>query len=209
MANIFRHAFISEEITYVGQVLPTLETHIHATEKEDDSRHREEEDKALWQSGYTEGIANGASQERTLLKENNHTLNALLQSIPQAINENRQQLSSEIADIVLLIVNKFFIHQQQNKESIAHQINQIIGQINEKQTIELLLHPHDLELIKQGEIHLVLRAYKNIRLKADENLRLGGCIVNSEHGVFDAGIERQIDNLKQVLLKMKHGAIHA
>jgi len=195
MANIFRHVTISEEIAHIGTVAPVSTV----IKKED----KIAEDQVIWQSGYTQGLSDGMSQERALLNEQTNTLTSLLQSIPQAINENRQQLSSDIADIVLLITGKLFIHQQQNKEAITHQITQVIMQLNEKQNLEIVLHPHDLAMIQEGEIKVDLRSCKNLRFKADDNLRLGGCIVNSEHGVFDAGIERQIDNLKQVLLQMR------
>lgn len=211
MANIFRNIQISEEIVYIGvplsdpaspeesEPLPSENGGVPPANETD----RLAEDEITWQSGYSQGLFDGALQERAVLNEQINTLNSLLQSIPQAINNNRQQLSTDIADIVLLIVSKFFIHQQQNKEAITQQIDQVILQLNNKQNLEITLHPHDLALIQQNEIQVNLQDCKNVRLKADENLRLGGCIVNSEHGVFDAGIERQIDNLKQVLLRMK------
>ena len=185
MANVFKNVMISEEIKYIGvpPVDPTPEP--------------------IEAPPVVDALPDILTQERAILQEQSNTLNALLHSIPQAISDNRQQLSSEIADIVLLIASKFFINQQQNKEAISHQITQILTQLNEKQTLEIALHPHDLRLITEGDITIDLRSCKNLRFKADDQLRLGGCVITSEHGVFDAGIERQIDNLKHVLLKMK------
>lgn len=188
MVNIFKNIKISEEIAYIGT--PPIE-----------SIPIEIAVPPPFVGAFPDGLA----QERAHLQEQTKTLTTLLQSIPQAISDERLQLSSDIADIVLLIVSKFFINQQQNKNALAQQITQILTQLNEQQHLEIALHPQDLALMQQGEINIDLRACKNLRFKADAQLRLGGCIITSEHGVFDAGIERQIDNLKHVLLQMRDG----
>jgi len=188
MTNIFKRVMISEEIIYIG--IPPVDSIPEPIE-------------AVTPPPFIGALPDSLAEERALLQEKINTLSTLLHSIPQAISDNRQQLSSDIADIVLLVTSKFFINQQQNKNAITHQITQVLTQLNEKQNLEIALHPHDLALIQQGEITIDLRSCKNLRLKADDQLRLGGCMITSEHGVFDAGIERQIDNLKQVLLQMK------
>ncbi len=165
----------------------------------DDSNRRGDDSKLSYSLGLTDGIA----QENARLHDQFNTLDALLHSIPEAISENRRLLSAEIADIVLLIAHKLFINQQQNKDSIRHQITQIIDELNNKQSIEIALHPHELALIQQDGINIDTQSCKNLTLIPDVSLRLGGCIVKSAHGMFDAGIERQIDNLKQVLLHMR------
>jgi flagellar assembly protein FliH len=110
----------------------------------------------------------------------------------------------EIADIILLIVQRFFIERQKNKEEIVRQITHTLAQLNQKQNIELHLHPSDIDLLHQSEFNINLKPYKNMRIIPDETLLLGGCIIRSEHGVFNASIERQIDNLKHALLKIKN-----
>ncbi len=209
MADVFKHVLISGEMAYLAEPLrhpeyrdgsPVIQEVPHCVR--DDAIIIRDNDKAR-DDGYSQGLTDGIDQEQARLHDQFSTLSALLHSIPEAISENRRILSAEIADIVLLIAHKLFINQQQNKESIAHQITQIIAELNNKQNIAIALHPRELALIQQGGIHIDTQACKNLTLLPDVSLRLGGCIVKSEHGVFDAGIERQIDNLKQVLLHMR------
>lgn len=195
MATVFRNIIISED-TVSLQKSPCVDeppqpTIIHFQ----DIEHARAE-------GYAHGFFEGVAQEQARILEKENTFSALLHSIPTAVRENRLSLSTEIADIVLLVAQQLFINQQQNKEAITHQVTQIINQLNDKHNIEIALHPHD---IAQNDFHINSTQYKNLRIVPDESLQLGGCIVRSEHGVFDAGIERQIDNLKHVLLQMKQG----
>lgn len=205
MAEIFKTVIISNEIVRPGSApepcepAPAEELPVHTRSISlEDLEHAAQE---AYNKGYCEGLA----EAEVKMADRVSQVTALLQNIPAAISDNRFQLSNEIADIVLLIIKQFFINQQQNKDHVALQINQIISQLNDKQNIELSLHPKDLTLLQQGQIRIDAKACKNLRITPDDNLRLGGCIVRSEHGVFDAGIERQIDNLKQVLLRMKTG----
>lgn len=209
MAEILREVIISDDIVLLKsfaqqpdpQPAPTISDHATATVSvinHDDLENAR-------QAGYLQGLSEGIAKTEAKMTDELSVLATLLQSIPAAINDRRMQLSDEIADIVLLITRQFFINQQLNKDGIALQINQTINQLNDKQNIELALHPEDLALLQQGLLKIDLKSCKNLRVIPDESLRLGGCIVKSEHGVFDASIERQIDNLKQVLLQMKQG----
>ncbi len=195
MAEVLKSACISDDIVHIGTPTP-----IPVEAPAVIAQHDIED---AYNNGFQQGMAEGLSQARAQVKEQMDALNALLQSIPAAVEDNRLHLSTEIADIVLLITQRFFIHQQHNKDTITNQITQTLNQLNQKQNIELALHPHDIALLQQGELHIDFKPFKNIRITPDETLRLGGCVIRSEHGVFDAGIERQIDSLKQVLLKHK------
>lgn len=212
MAEIFREVIISHDIVRLKPLAQSSEPQSlvgkePAQTEVFDALNKDDIENAR-QAGYNQGLSEGIAQTESRMTAEFSVLTTLLQSIPAAINENRLKLSDEIADIVLTIAQQFFISQQQNKDAIALQINQTINQLNDKQNIELSLHPQDLTLLQQGKVKIDLKSCKNLRIIPDDNLRLGGCIVRSEHGVFDASIERQIDNLKQVLLQMKQGARH-
>ena len=208
MAEIFQTATLSDEIVHLNPVIARNEATkqpsglfsglLHCVRNDDPLDVRNDDS--------LDNRSNDLLKKQ--LTEQSTALSALLQTIPQTISNHRLQLQDDIADIVLTIVQQFFIHQQHNKESIELQINQIIKQLNEKQHIVLSLHPHDLSLLQQEPMSLDLKQYQQLHIVPDDSLRLGGCVVRSEHGVFDASIERQIDNLKQALLTMKLGENH-
>lgn len=207
MADIFTTVTISDDIVRLGPVSEPCEQQALFEEEQIESAEiiSEEDLENATQSGYNRGFSEGLAEAETKLACEFAQLKTLIENIPPAMTENRLQLSDEIADIVLLIIKQFFINQQQTKDSIALQINQLLNQLNDKQNIELSVHPKDLALLQQGKLKIDAKACKNLRIVPDDNLRLGGCVVRSDHGVFDASIERQIDNLKQVLLQMKLG----
>lgn len=197
MAKLFKSVLRCEELIYLNAPTEPLVIAPETT--------RDEAPEALLQAKFAQGLSEGIKQAELEMAEERRHLSDLLKAIPIAISENLLQQADEIAHVVMHIAHQLFINQQHSKEAIAQQVNDTLAQLNNKNNIELALHPQDLALLQQGLLKIDLNDCTNLRVLSDEGLRLGGCRIKSEHGVFDASIERQIDNLKEALLKLKQG----
>ncbi|PJD92365.1 MAG: hypothetical protein CK426_08905 [Legionella sp.] len=165
-----------------------------------------EKDKALyWDQAYHEGYEAGVlkaqqsiTQELDDLKEQ---LMTLVVAIPDAIEKARLGLSSEITAVVTLIIQRYFIEQAQDSKALEKQINRLLHEVNQQQNITLYLHPRDIHLLQTGALQLN-KTQNPITIKTDEVMALGGFIIKTAHGVFDASVERQLSQLKDYLLKL-------
>ncbi|MBA2655979.1 MAG: hypothetical protein H0U70_03240 [Tatlockia sp.] len=211
MAELFKRVILSEDLVLLGEQdisLVKLEK-LNAIEQAPEipilkEQARETGFKLGFSQGHTEGIKQAQEQIKTENLERLEQIHSLLQGISQALCQSRLALQNEVADIVLMISQQFFVHQQQQKGLIAEQILTALNQINDKQALTLLLNPKDFALLEQGELNMDLSSYPALCVKSDERLALGGCMIRCEHGLFDAGIERQIDCLKKELLDLKN-----
>jgi flagellar assembly protein FliH len=199
MAKIIKYGQLSQEITNQSERPLEDSALITASEKPISNEEIEGARENAFQAGYAQGIAVGCEQEREQTAEKVSLLNELINSIPSAIHDHQLQLSTDIANIVLMIVQEFFVAQQHDKQAITQRVLSILMQMKEHQAIEVILHSQDLARLQQD----VFSSYHNLRLTSSEHLRLGGCLIKSEHGLFDSSIERQIDNLKQALLDIR------
>ncbi|MBA3537489.1 MAG: hypothetical protein H0T84_12935 [Tatlockia sp.] len=207
MVEIYRDLSLSEDVFHLEQINKKV-PESKPLFKTDDSRlfeekAREASYKRGFSQGMTEGIKQGKEQVRKENEELSQRLNNLLQTIPMTLSESRLALKTDIADIVLAITEQLFVSQQLNKEAIAQQISAALNHVNDKQALTLMLNPQDLADLQKGKLKIDFSQCKDLRIVADESLALGGCLIRCEHGVFDAGIERQIERLKEVLLKIK------
>ncbi|MFI4962450.1 MAG: FliH/SctL family protein [Legionellales bacterium] len=208
MAKLIKQSALQSPLvsfkTGLPQDEPNIQTAPFATESEI---------QILKESAYQQGYLSGQNDTKALLDQEmavtQQQLEALIHSIPKAISQNRLDLRSEITDIVLLIIQQFFIEQQGDTKALEQQINHILSQINSKETLSLCLHPQDAQALHQGAIHLKIGHLKEINITRDSSLVLGGCLIKTEHGLFDASIEKQIDRLKEVLLQMRQGVANA
>ncbi|MBA2709672.1 MAG: hypothetical protein H0U57_03645 [Tatlockia sp.] len=217
MAELFKGFNLSKDFFHLEQITKQqLGDKPSEQAKEQDSKEltrskekaSEEGYKIGFKQGFDEGDRKGQELARKAIEELELKIHRLLQTLSHAINENRLSLKTEIADFVLAITERFFIEQQQNKEAIAQQISRALSHVNDKQSLTLVLNPEDLSLLQKGELQVDFSLCQNLRVIADETLKLGGCLIRSEHGVFDAGIEGQIERLKQVLLEIKAEGNH-
>lgn len=213
MAKIIKKALISLETITLGTTLP--ETSYEYNERDIlnttqlNETYLEELREQAFQQGFESGVNEGQNRAKQQIEGLKLDLENLLLSIPQAITQCRMELTNEIADIALLISQEYFAEQQRNPEALQAQINQILNQINNEQNIELCLHPEDIKLVQKANIQLETAHLNRLKIKADERLALGGCLIKTEHGIFDASIETRIERLKDYLIQMKQGRHHA
>ncbi|MDR3443410.1 MAG: FliH/SctL family protein [Legionella sp.] len=205
MAKLFKNAIISEEIVFLNQ---PIQAYVEPIEDHTYQLHE-----LQLKEAYDQGYLSGKTAERQLIEEElgqlKQQLAEALIAIPQAVAQNRLDLSDEIAEIVLVISQQFFIENQHNAEALSQQINQILSQLNNKQTVELCLHPQEITALQNGVIQLDAAHLNGLKIKSDESLALGGYRIKTSHGLFDASIEKQIDKLKEVLLQLKKRGPHA
>ena len=202
MAEILKSVRISDDIVYLNVPEVTLEFAPSANPID----NIEERLELARQKGFEQGRQQNIAEADVSMSERAEMFDRLLATIPNAINDNRLALRTEIADIVWSITKQFFIQQQLSKDTIIFKVMETLEQLNEAQHIELFLHPNDLAFLHQENIQLDLKRFKHLRISPDDHLILGGCKIKTEHGLYDASIERQIDRLKDVLLELKGDA---
>jgi flagellar assembly protein FliH len=196
MAQVFKHYLVQQETLNTTEAEPILLA----------PSFSEEELSALKHEAYQQGYVQGAEEARALAHLQTHELEErlkqLIQAIPQAIEQNRLDMKQDLSALSLLIMERFFTEQCTDIKALETQINQILTQLNQQQQIELSLHPEDVKALQKGLMHLKATP-KHLTIKQDESMTLGGFIIKTPHGIFDARIEQQIDQLKEYLIQIK------
>lgn len=167
----------------------------------------EEALEALCAEAYQRGFDAGTAQKIELAEEElsllQKELKTLLASIKAEIDAHYLGLGAEIAPILLMVMQEYLGEHLTAPEALQHHINQVLRHINQQQQIELCLHPQDVTALHSGRIKINAQHIKGISIKSDDSLSLGGCVIKTEHGLFDASLEKQIDRLKDYLRQLK------
>jgi len=208
MAKIFKNSDISGEALILGHQIPGIVPESSKKIQQQNEEPLENIRQEAYRQGYLSAKkeAEITQQELAQLKQQ---VEEVLCSIPKAIKQNRLELAREIADIILLITQQLFIQHQADANALAQQINRILTQLNNQQTITLYLHPQEINALHKANIQLEHAHFNELQIKGDTSLALGGFVIKTSHGIFDASIEKQIDKLKDVLLQIKHRGCHA
>lgn len=207
MAKVYKDVQLSTEEIFLNQAPIAVQEEPLSTPLEE--MPTAEQKQEFYEQGYIDGQQEGARQAAQEIEQLKQQLMTSLTAIPEAIAQNRLALNSEIADIVLLITQQFFVTQQKDSDALTQQINQVLNQLNNKHSVELCLHPQEIIALQQGALQLDAAHLNGLKIKGDESLNLGGYVIKTNHGVFDASIEKQIDKLKEVLIQLKQRGQHA
>lgn len=201
MAQIFKKECVLKEdyIHSISEALPEAIDEAPALSEAALEAIAEEAYQRGFDAGKTQRIEQ-AEEELSLLM---HSLKALLASIKAEIDAHYLALGADIAPIMLVVMQAYLGDHLLAPEALQHHINQILKQINQQQQIELCLHPQDVIALHSGRIKINAQHIKGISIKSDDSLSLGGCVIKTDHGLFDASLDKQIDRLKDYLRQLK------
>lgn len=177
------------------------------------------------QQGYEQGLLEG--RERSLRESSLHTIAAKealaerlerldtwisglskawswhLHSRLSAVEEDMVSLSTSVA---LRILGERAL----DREAVRHGVQQAILQCREAGEGTLVtaihVHPQDLEFLRTDPDLAEWfkdRDLPQVKWLADGGIRLGGCIIRSEHGALDARLETQFMELQKLLAQVR------
>lgn len=154
-------------------------------------RHYEEEGK---KTGYQEGLGQ-AMQEFDGKKAE---LEAENQRIREEYEKKRDALESEIVTSVCDVLEKFFCVQfGDSKELLLHLVDNCLLNIENSKEFLIKVNDEGYSFLQENKALLQEKVGSDVVLDIvrDPVLPEGGCIIETDGGVFDCGLDTQMRNL--------------
>ncbi|MBF0104878.1 MAG: hypothetical protein HQM16_06080 [Deltaproteobacteria bacterium] len=145
-----------------------------------------------------------ASREKGFLQGREEGYAKMTEELTRIQRDNQEVLNQIEREGVSLV---YEIAQKIIGESIQTSADALVGMIRQAllssmgKELTVYVNPVDLERIKDQESKLisVLQAVQTLHIKASENIKPGGCIVDSELGSIDASLDLQMEAIKRAL----------
>ena len=142
-----------------------------------------------YQDGYRDGLAALESFRQTFAQQVSAQMGALLRAYGQQMDDLQQDLARTLAvsatHLARAIVRDELTARPERVAKVAQEALDTL--LLSAKHITLRVHPDDHALVAQGAAEVL--AARGGRLLADPAITRGGCIVESDIGVIDAGIE--------------------
>jgi len=160
----------------------------------EEARHMLEQAQQERESIFSDAERKGFEDGKQKVLEYLNQLYLLKDKLGEDIEPQLLKLSFAIAEKV---VGKVL---EQNDQALIQIVKQAISEIKGAKLI-VRLHPLDYERVKLFEEVLLskLDNDKSILFKEDEQVKEGGCIVESEIGTLDAQLDTQLNAIKKAL----------
>lgn len=169
--------------------------------------------------GHEEGFAAGQEQglravqaevERAqaaaahALRERGQRVDELLAAMDVALRERLAACQEEMLALCFEAIVASFGELATRSEGVRALVRQSLAQTRQLGPVTVHLHPQDLAMI-QSDLQALgdVQRAREVQFAADENIALGGCVLSSPQGGFDARIETQLARLGEVFRRVR------
>ena len=162
-------------------------------------RRSQEIEKEAYQTGYTQGGKDGfeyGRKELDVLKERVEELIDEIGGLPRRVfRDYRNWLITAAMSVAREIVQREI---ETTREAVAETVETLLDEAEEHSSLTLYLDPNDVELFqKKMDLAVSARSSKYYTIKADPTVGRGGCRLESDVQLLDAGLSTQLSNIEQ------------
>ena len=165
----------------------------------DDARQEAEaiRDEAKKQ-GYLEGqntLEQEYNQKKQQLEQEQQQKKIQLQNSYQ---EKQKNMEKELVDVILNVFNKVFhIQFDDKKEILLHLINNAIANIEDEKHFRIKVAGDNVSFLEKHKDEILDYVGHDIELEIvpDYTLNENACTIETDAGIFDCGVDVQLDNL--------------
>ncbi len=141
-----------------------------------------------FQQGYEEAIQHHRQMIERLSNEN---------------SEKFQYFEGDLVRLALRVAERVIVAQfEKDPNTITRIVANALGAVRHQREIYIRVNPQDFEIVKKNRSYLLeqLSRAREIDIRPDPEISRGGCLIESEAGVIEASIEKQLQNLENILL---------
>ncbi|GJL49861.1 MAG: hypothetical protein NPIRA01_10880 [Nitrospirales bacterium] len=155
-----------------------------------------------FEAGRAAGLEEGTQQCRHEVEQETQRTLMLIGQLEEAKTRMLRQAESDVIELALAIAKKV-IHREasMHKDVVVDQVGHIFNSLSTSSGVCLYVHPDDVEYLQARQSHLMTHDGKSpsIRIESDPAMDMGGCLLQTEGLVIDAGIESQLKIIGEAL----------
>lgn len=150
-------------------------------------------------AGYEQGYSSGQAQGKAVYLEKATRLAEVMGIFETNLTNNFKALEKESALLAYEALLHIVGQNLGTREFLVASISTVLKKLIEKKKLKIRLNASDfdlLEMINAEQPHSEIFGV-NFDFVRDDKVKLGGCIIDSDHGIWDARIESQLERIKE------------
>lgn len=179
-----------------------------ATQAGQDEGHKQGHATGLKQGlddGLRQGLEEARQQMAGQLREAADRSNALVAVAQQEVDRLLAEAEPKIIELVLAISRKVIYEEVAERPTVVlNLVRGALERVRDQDKINIHVSPDDYDLIMQARRDLqgVVGAERSLTVSADPVLERGGCLIETSFGTVEAGIDTQLEAIRQALQEL-------
>ncbi|MCB0362076.1 MAG: hypothetical protein KDD35_05125 [Bdellovibrionales bacterium] len=153
--------------------------------------------------GLIEGSEKAFGEKQAEIEDKLASLDALLDQFEGIKQRLMAENERQIIEMVVQVAGRIALKQiEEDPQSILYTLEMVMADVHKEEEVRLSLSASDsstIELFRQKSDKKA-QEFKHLKLEINENIRAGGCILETNYGIIDATIEQRVE---RVLLAMR------
>ena len=153
-----------------------------------------------FQKGFTEGEKVGFEAGSKRVEPLINSFSQGLEQLKNIRREIHRKIEKEVAQLALSIAKKIVCHEiKTTEETVLCVAREALSRVENPGKIKVKMNPADLQFIQDTKSQLshILEDVDSIRFEAEESIRSGGCLIETDMGDIDARIETQLQAIEE------------
>ena len=165
-------------------------------------------DLQTYQKGFSDGLEKGTKEGQVAgFEQATKKLEPLLDGLQQALMQlgNLRQntyriIEQEVVELALAIARKVICREiEVDKKVVVCVAREALSKVEDPGSVTIKMNPADYQFINDTKYQLseLIGNIDNVTIEPGENIRSGGCIIETNLGEIDARIEQQLQAVEE------------
>jgi len=175
-----------------------VESMLEKREKDSYERGSDED----YAKGYSEGEQKARDDAIASVEERAKLLDGLLRELEVIKRKILTDAQEDVVKLAMVIASKIIHREVKGSETVVDTVREAIDMASDKHSIRIKLNPADIPIVDshKGKFLETIKSLERIELIEDEEIIRGGCIVETTEGSVDARLDRQMEEIRKMLL---------
>ncbi len=202
MSDVIKISVKSKKVkAVVGQLAEEI---VEKDEKHEEKDIINEQLEEKYKKGFQEGYEKAKEElEKTYtdkLVEQSKEFYVILSSFEEKLKAYENELTKIIINTSVKIAEKILEKELEEKSIIDNILKNSLSKILGANEMMIKLNPKDYDLLEKNDLIKKLdTGLAKIKIKKDENIKIGGCVVESEIGNVDSRISTMLEEIERQL----------
>lgn len=159
-----------------------------------------------WEDGYRGGHAQAEKEMWETLGAFTHEMRGQVEKFLQTLQQEEENyfagLEDQMLDLTLQIARKVVKDEvKQNPEVVRNVIRDALRRVHGFGMVRIKVHPHDLSAARAARTTFlnIVEGIQGIEITEDRRVEQGSCVIETEHGMIDARLSVQMEEVERVL----------
>jgi flagellar assembly protein FliH len=158
--------------------------------------------------GREEGLAIAKTESERKIAQKHEEVARVVAAVGESLEKEIVGAEDLLVGIAFEAVCRILSEGIGDRETVRAMIQQVVRRVSQEETAIVRLHPQDCALLRNGTggDFSGEEGRVKVELVPDDEVALGGCVVETSGGYLDARLETQLQRLRDTVLEVRRSA---